>query len=429
MLELFGAWALAALLVVGAVVLAVLGIAAVVRRNRRVAAVLFALAGAGALAAVLMLTVWDGMFDALTPRPDGPTVAPATPAGAETWSSVAWTAASAELPPVVNQEQVDRVTALASAEGSVVAVGSNNDVIHYVGRIWRSDDGNDWALVQAPMLDGLELVDVASDGAGYVAIGTQGDNPNDPVAVVLRSPDGRTWEESTAVPGAWAMKVSAGSRGYAALLEIDGSRALLFSPDGGTWSRVDADAVDPGIAIGDIAAEGDGWILVGAKGDAAYLARSTDGRRWHAEALPGSEPTDGVETVSAYQAVPGSWSTLVLGLDNPPCDDDPNWCPHYQAAWVWTDATAWQRLPRETAVLRQGYGVRVSAIGTAGFATNTAAGLLTSTTGWSWDPVPGGDPRAAVIDRLLLQDDRLLGTGEDSEEPFTVWFGTASITK
>lgn len=428
MLELFGTWALAALLVVGAVVLGVLGIAAVVRRKRRVAAVLFALTGAGALAAVLTLTVWDGMFDVLTPRPDGPAVAPATPAGAETWSAVAWTAASAELPPVANQEQWDRVTAMASAEGSVVAVGSNSDVMHYVGRIWRSDDGNDWSLVQAPMLDGLELVDVASDGAGYVAIGTQSDNPNAPVAVFLRSPDGRTWEESTTVPGAWAMKVSAGSRGYAALLEIDDSRALMFSADGRTWSRVDADAVEPGVAIGDIAAEGDGWILVGAKGDAAYIARSNDGRAWRAESLPGSGPTDGVETVWAYQAVAGAWSTLVLGLDSPTCDDDPDWCPHYQAAWVWTNATGWQRLPRETAVLRQGHGVRVDAIGPAGFATNTADGLLTSTTGWTWAPVPGGDTREALIDELLLHGDQLLGAGS-SDETFTAWFGTASISK
>ena len=428
MLELFGTWVLAAALVVGAVVLGVLGIAAAVRRSRRVAAFLLALAGAGVLAAVLTLTVWQGMFDVLTPRPDGPAVAPATPAGAETWSSVAWTAASAELPPVANQEQMDRVAAMASAEGSVVAVGSNSDVMHYVGRIWRSDDGNGWSLVQAPMLDGLELVDVASDGAGYVAIGTESDNPNAPVAVFLRSPDGRTWEESTTVPGAWAMSLSAGSRGYAALLEVGDSRALLFSQDGTTWSRVDADAVVPGVAVGDIAAEGDGWILVGSKGDAAYVARSADGRTWRAEALPGSGPTEGVENVSAYQAVPGTWSTLVLGLDNPPCDDDPDWCPHYQAAWVWTDATGWQRLPRETAVLRQGHGVRVSAIGPAGFATNTADGLLMSTTGWTWAPVPGGDTREALIGQLLLHGDRLVGTGF-SDEAFTAWFGTASITK
>ena len=428
MLELFGTWALAALLVVGAVVLAVLGIAAVVRRNRRVAALQFALAGGSVLAAVLALTVWDGMFDVLTPRPDGPSVAPATPAGAETWSSVAWTAATAELPAVVDQDQMDLVTAMASAQDSVVAVGSNSSVMHYVGRIWRSNDGSDWSLVQAPMFDGLELVDVASDGAGYVAIGTRSENPNAPVAVFLRSDDGRVWEESTTVPGTWAMRVSAGARGYAALLEVDDSRALMFSPDGRTWSRVDADAVEPGVAIGGIAAEGDGWILVGSKGASAYVARSTDGRTWHPEDLPGSGPTDGVETVWAYQAVQGAWSTLVLGLDSPACDDDPDWCPHYQAAWVWTDATGWRRLPRETAVLRQGHGVRVSAIGPAGFATNTADGLLTSTTGWRWAAVPGGDTREALIDELLLHDDRLLGAGE-RDENFTAWFGTGAITK
>lgn len=428
MLELFGTWVLAAVLVMGAVVLGVLGIAALVRRSRRVAAVLFTLAGAGVLAAVLTLTVWNGMFDVLTPRPDGPTVALATPAGAETWSSVEWTAAHAELPPVANQEQMDRASAMASADGSVVAVGSNSDVMHYVGRIWRSEDGGDWSLVQAPLLDGLELVDVASDGTGYIAIGTRSDNPNAPVAVFLRSPDGRTWEESTSVPGAWSMGVSAGPRGYAALLEVDDSRALLFSEDGATWSRMDADAVEPGVSIGDIAAEGDGWIVVGAKGDQAYIARSADGKIWQPESLPASGPTDGVKSVYAYQVVPGAWSTLVMGLDDPPCDDDPDWCPHYQAAWAWTDATGWQRLPRETPVLRQGHGVSVSPIGPAGFATNTADGLLTSTTGWDWAPVPGGDTRKALIDQLLLHGDRLLGTGS-SDEAFTAWFGTAAITK
>jgi hypothetical protein len=144
--------------------------------------------------------------------------------------------------------------------------------------------------------------------------------------------------------------------------------------------------------------------------------------------LPGSEPTNGVRTVEAYQAVPGAWSTLVLGLDNPTCDDDREWCPHYQAAWVWTDATVWQRLPRETAVLRQGHGVRVSAIGQAGFATNSADGLLTSTTGWSWAAVKGGQPRDVLIEQLLLHRDRLIGTG-DKPDAFTAWFGIGAISK
>lgn len=428
MLELFGTWLLAAMLVFAAVVLAVLGIAAAVRRSRRVAAVLFVLAGAGVLAAVLALTVWDGMFDVLTPRPDESSVAPETPAEAVTWSAVEWNAANAELPPVANEEQMDRVSAMASADGSVVAVGSNSDVMHYVGRIWRSDAGSDWSLVEAPMLDGLELVDVASDGAGYIAIGTRSANPNAPVAVLLRSSDGRTWEESTTVPGAWSMSVSGGPHGYAVLLEVDDSRAILFSEDGVAWSRMAPDSVEPGVGIGDVAAEGDGWILVGAKGDQAYVARSADGKRWQPESLPASGPTDGVESVYAYQVVPGAWSTLVMGLDDPACDDDPDWCPHYQAAWVWTDDTGWQRLPRETSVLRQGHGVRVSPIGPAGFATSTADGLLTSTTGWDWAPVPGGDTREALIDELLLHEDRLLGAGT-GDETFTPWFGTGAITK
>jgi hypothetical protein len=300
--------------------------------------------------------------------------------------------------------------------------------MHYIGRIWRSDDGSDWSLVEAPMLDGLELVDVASDGAGYVAIGTRSENPNAPVAVFLRSSDGRTWEESTTVTGAWSMAVSGGPRGYAALLEVDDSRALMFSPDGMSWSRVDASAVEPGISIGDIAADGDGWIVVGAKDDQAYVARSVDGKTWQPETLPASGPTDGVKSVYAYQVVPGAWSTLVLGLDSPACDDDPDWCPHYQAAWVWTDDTGWQRLPRETAVLRQGHGVRVTPIGPAGFATSTADGLLTSTTGWTWAPVPGGDTREALIDEMLLHEGRLLGAGM-GDETFKAWFGTGAISK
>jgi hypothetical protein len=224
------------------------------------------------------------------------------------------------------------------------------------------------------------------------------------------------------------MALAGGPRGYAALLEVDDSRALMFSADGMSWSRVDANAVEPGISIGDIAAEGDGWIVVGAKDDQAYVARSVDGKAWQPETLPASGPTDGVESVYAYQVVPGAWSTLVLGLDSPACGDDPDWCPHHQAAWVWTDDTGWQRVPRETAVLRQGHGVRVTPIGPAGFATSTADGLLTSTTGWTWAPVPGGDTREALIDALLLREDRLLGAGM-GDETFTAWFGTGAISK
>jgi len=88
--------------------------------------------------------------------------------------------------------------------------------------------------------------------------------------------------------------------------------------------------------------------------------------------------------------------------------------------------SGWQRLPRETSLLR--HGVRFSAIGQAGFAAGAADGLITWTTGWNRAPVPGGATNEALIDRLLLHGDRLLGAGS-SGESFAPWFGTASISR
>jgi hypothetical protein len=137
------------------------------------------------------------------PRTDIPVATrPPLPDGAAAWSSIQWESVDAEQPTRASEEQFDQAVAVAAGPDGWVAVGSNSDVMGYVGRIWQSGDSVAWDLLDLELLDGLELVDIAATPDAFVALGTDSANPNDPTALVLHSVDGRNWTVAEAIEGA-----------------------------------------------------------------------------------------------------------------------------------------------------------------------------------------------------------------------------------
>jgi hypothetical protein len=364
------------------------------------------------------------------PRPDDPNAsAPASPPGLITWSSLDWRDVTHEQPPKTSEEQWDQATAVAAGPGGWVAVGSNSDVMGYEGRIWHSADALFWELVSTDILDGLELVAVSATPGAFVAIGTHSANPNDPTTSILHSKDGLQWTEVETVDGAWAARVASGPRGFAVIVEVDGTNDLLLSPDGLTWTRVAGADIAEGVWLADIAWDGAGWIAAGAEGDRAVVLRSPEGMTWREEGLPASGPVDEVMDVSAYSVVPGRWATLLLGLDRgPSCAEDDDWCDKYQAGWSWTADTGWQRLPKSTWILDRGNGVHVYAAGDAGF-LYLGDQVRTSGNGWDWAEVKQTSASDAFATGVVVDGEQVVAVGIPIgvDDGLVGWFGSALI--
>jgi hypothetical protein len=362
------------------------------------------------------------------PRTDIPAATPPPlPSGAAVWSSIEWQAVEAEQPIRASEEQFDQPVAVAAGPGGWVAVGSNSDVTGYVGRIWQSADSVAWDLLDSALLDGLELVEIAATPDAFIAIGTNSTNPNDPTASVLHSPDGRSWTVAETIQGAWAASIASGPAGFALVLQVGERTEVLLSADGRTWQPVPEAEIGQ-YWIADIAWDSDGWIAAGSAGNRAVVLRQRGGG-WTEEAVPVSEPVDGILDVNAYQVVPGRWATLVLGLDNSDeCAEDDDFCPRFQAGWVSTNQGEWTRLPDSNWLFDRGYGVRVHPARDAGFVYFLGDEVLLSANGWEWTAVAGSPPGAALTNDLVVTEDRLIAVGTgDPGTPTTSWFASGLI--
>ncbi len=393
-----------------------------------------------ATALVLVTAVALGLsacgFLSQNPRPDDPdAIAPSAPDAAAGWSSIEWHEATVDGHERLSREQTDRATSLAHGPGGYVAIGSNGNFMHYVGRIWWSADGQDWLAIEDPLLDGLELVDVAATDTSFVAIGTRSADVNDPDLVILRSADGRSWKEVERIGGAWAMTVAAGLAGYIVAAEVGEASDLLVSRDGSAWTRVRAGDIAPGDAyLSGLTATDSGWLAVGSSGGGALALRSADGRAWTADDLPASTPGDGIARVSAYAALSGRWGDLVLGLDeSPSCIEDDDWCARWTAGWSNAGGAGWQRLPKKTRLLGGGWGGTAWPAGDAGFVAWDMDDMITSADGWDWSNVRRlGDADPSSVNDAVLVGDELVVVSEDwsdIESSDQVWIGVGTITR
>ena len=174
--------------------------------------------------------------------------------------------------PAFDDAQVTGLAALP--DGTLVAVGIAGDAKTATGAVvWVSSDGETWTRTgDAAALDGMLMRAVVAGPSGLVAVGSDVGSSR---AVVWTSPDGRAW---TPVPDAPAFDnfglkiemrdVASTPAGFVAVGHyLFGTQypagAIWISPDGTSWSRVpDVAAFSQG-RIGGVAAGGPGVVAVG----------------------------------------------------------------------------------------------------------------------------------------------------------------------
>lgn len=338
-------------------------------------------------------------------RPAAPpaVTAPPEPADAVPWPELAW--ANADVP-AMQLPVTEHLAAVAANELGYVAVGFQEVVGRRDGVIVFSRDGKTWDRVgAAAVLREMDLVDVAAGPGGFVAVGTASVEGAPAATVIFRSADGRSWERIVP-PGAldtYAWSIGGGSSGYlAAGNAADGGPASWLSADGASWERVPNDAL--GAAKGgllDPRPEGEGWIALGSVADAPAFLRSADGIGWTATAIgPNAD-------VYTDRLVAGRWGYLVQGGQGS-CGLFSS-CGSELLTWWSDDGTTWARLPAEEAL--QGGGAMAEA-GDRGVLRVNGLSAWSSTTGWSWTPLPNPGDGNAGFNAAVVRGDSIVAVGE-----------------
>jgi hypothetical protein len=210
------------------------------------------------------------------------------------WHPTAWTSPDGRswtLRPIADTEFTFPVAMAVGADGSLVAVGRSGSA----PLAWTSADGTAWQPHRVATLgDGTvaeRMTTVIATPDGFLAGGSVGPELLDRHARFWRSADGIEWQPVPDEPGAFdAAEVRAIARvgdGYVAtgvtgsVQAVTGSVAWT-SPDGVTWTRVDAPALRAGRAIALAAAPAGGLEAVGSDRteDEALAWVSPDGVSW-----------------------------------------------------------------------------------------------------------------------------------------------------
>lgn len=358
----------------------------------------------------------------VTPAPSPTLTPPPLPAGAKPWGDVAWTNAS--LPPIPVGVEAERVVAVSAGTTGFVAVGYREVDGIRNGEIWFSPDGATWSQVgPATALAGVELVAVASpgpsdvSGAAYVALGVVDGGParDTPMAVFLRSEDGRVWGRLPAAAGtteAFPESLTASARGFLATGDAsDGGAAAWVSPDGRAFERVtlDGSAIE---GIVDPVATAAGFAALGSSVHPPIVQRSPDGIRWQAS------PVDVQSETQGYELAIGRWGSIVQGLVAADCGSLAA-CAGRSVAWWSADGASWGRLPDDSPAANGG-SVIVPA-GEHGFLAIDGASAWSSPDGWIWTPLPEpGEGTVAVVD-AAVDGDVIVAVGtEDLEDGSTI---------
>ncbi len=299
------------------------------------------LGGTNALAAA----AWSGGWVvAGVLRGDDPTLAVWVSPDGETWAAV-------ESPAFAAPEgRLGGVTPSGvAASADAIVVGGSAETIDDGAAVWRSTDGRAWERVDDDDLRVTFMRDVASDGAGFVGVGTaiRPDLRNE--GVVWRSEDGTDWRRvASPALGAGGEDVSleavaygdgrwwiAGHQLIGDPADASSQRAALAmwsSADGETWEREPQDAMpyDLDVEVDDVAAlPGGAVVVIGTSTDpslphpaAVSWTRAADGtwRQQSGGALQGNGSVTG-NGVAALGDVPVALGTTVI-LDEPGEEDD-----------------------------------------------------------------------------------------------------------
>lgn len=349
---------------------------------------------------------------------------PPLPSTSPAWERLDWTEAGR-----LTQFGLEaRIAALAGLDGLVLG-GGTTGAEEATGLVLLSRDGRAWERVEDAELVGVAIADVTAAPGRFVAVGTGSDGTGT-VGLVLGSADGRRWERLATLPGTRLHRLVAGRPGFLALGRDAADRVvLLASTDARRWEAARSGAFD-GATIADIAAAGDGWVAVGSGGGRARAWIAPDGLAWRASPMDGADPVPGIASVAIRALTASGAGFMALGTDDPPCEGEPEWCPHFGAAWWSVAGDDWLRLPTDGPLGQ--WGQRVFAVGDAGFVVLDGSAVLLSADGYEWDEVPtnGPAPRYLHVDKATLSGDLFVVAGSwIAEEPTTLGIGAARIRR
>ena len=324
------------------------------------------------------------------------------------WPEIDWE--EAPLPAKAPGVGSERVVAVASAGDAFVAVGYEERGPERDGIVWFSEDAIAWSRVGVPQaFEQVELIDVAADAGGYVAVGTaSGDGFPRPQTVMYRSDDGRHWERLEAPAGAvdtYAHAVAAGPTGF--VVTASGSQqapAVWTSADGRSWLPVPMEELaDAARGLVDPQGTAGGWVALGSNVDVPLLLRSEDGRGWAGTLI------DGSGDAHAYRVRTGPWGHLVLG-DEADCGGFSS-CPAQSVAWWSADGTTWGRMPAEIPALTHG-GMVLATDPMRGIVALDGIAAWSSVDGWDWAELPAPGDGSSLISDAIIQGNAIVAVGE-----------------
>lgn len=188
-----------------------------------------------------------------------------------------------------------QITGVSTFGPGLVAVGLHRLHGQQNGRVWLSDDGASWRVIDDPALHGVDdtiIWKVANTPVGLIAVGVTG-GPDETDAAVWMSEDGISWvmidDPHLGGPGDQGVNdiVVAGD-----LIVIGGSdgdtNAVWTSRDGRAWSPpVGLPNTGRPSSIHGLATLGDAVIAVGQDGTDGGVWTSSDGVTWVAVDGPG----------------------------------------------------------------------------------------------------------------------------------------------
>lgn len=179
-----------------------------------------------------------------------------------------------QAPPTAEFAGIGRVpVGVAANETRVVAVGTGMDESGVFGRVWVSDDGLAWTL--ATELSGVELLDVAAVGTGFVAFGNVVNESDDFAVAVWASEDGTEWTEVFRDDEAFGGQSAAIEGGDAGAIAVGGMPDTAWiSPDGLAWTR--AEGLTLTMETWAALVDEEAWVIVGR---GAWWT-SADGETW-----------------------------------------------------------------------------------------------------------------------------------------------------
>ena len=231
-----------------------------------------------------------------------------------------------------NDQEVNAVdlTAIAAGPAGVVVAGQGSiDGGGSGAVVLTSRDGTTWQPAAFQPAAGQFVHDIVPFGAGWLAVGGQGDEGEEHNAAAWRSPDGHTWQQAAAADSfstpnraVWmtAVTVRPGGRAVAVGPGPDGQATIWGSADGVAWSMVastaDAERASGTYGPTDVIATPDRTVMVGDYPDIGSDYPSE--RRWSPGVWTDPAPPDAGTVEQWVTTCPSRPASLVEILDLDP---------------------------------------------------------------------------------------------------------------